>query len=95
MIYVLSDSRGHLKIGRSRALDRRLQNLQTGDADHHAILLLVVTRGAKAEACLEANFHAAFAQFRVGGGREWYADVPPVRAWCLALAHGNRTYFGF
>jgi hypothetical protein len=87
---MLEDGRGHVKVGVSDDLLRRLQNLQTGDADEHVLRMAVLVGCRELEHRLEFNFHTVFAAHRCPGGREWYDDSPAIRAWCFAVAAGRR-----
>ena len=89
MIYVIEDGRGNVKVGRTRTIAKRLQNLQTGDADCHVLWCLVQLTDEAEEIAIESLFHASFGEYRAKGGSEWYVNCPAIRCWVRALACGN------
>jgi hypothetical protein len=92
VIYVISDGNRHLKVGRATTVAKRLQDLQTGDADMHRLVGAVRLRSRVDEVLAERDFHRAFTNYRAkGGGTEWYHDHKAIRCWLRALALGNRS----
>lgn len=89
MLYFLEEGPpgiGRVKIGRSARgkLRARLQDLQTGDADRHQVILVLDVTPTKALA-LETEFKQRFAAAMVRPHSEWFHRTREVMTWLRAL----------
>ena len=72
MLYAVADGHGHIKIGFTRSLQKRLRTIQAYQA--LPVTLIASWPGSPQD---ETAFHAAASAMRVQG--EWYTDCPSIR----------------
>jgi len=72
-LYAIADSHGHIKVGFTRNLKRRMRAIRTHQAQ--PIELIATWSGDRRD---EACFHTSASQFRTHG--EWYRDSKEIRA---------------
>lgn len=76
-IYFLQSVKiGHIKIGYTWDLVRRLHTNQTGSADDLKYLLVIPMSGEEKAKTVEAEIHAQFKSFRMNG--EWFRPDKPL-----------------
>lgn len=80
MIYFISDSAGHMKIGKTNDISRRMRDLQTGNSNN--LILCATILGLKHQvANLEKQLHEYFHFCNTYG--EWF-EYGPVNEWLIA-----------
>lgn len=80
-IYVISDNRGKIKVGRSIDPQKRIMSLQTGSTELLTLVLVVKHRGDD-----ERRLHALLSRHRISG--EWFHDRLETR---LIIIHALRV----
>jgi hypothetical protein len=78
--FVLNESSGDIKIGKTTNIKGRMSGLQNGSAQKLCLLHLV-------NEDREAEFHRRFAHIRIPGG-EWFQGTPILRNFVDALKEG-------
>lgn len=77
-VYFIADESGRVKIGMSDNAHKRLEDLQTANADELTIVREIPCDNMGEAMILEDNLHSIFGDYHVRG--EWY-DQDAVEAW--------------
>ena len=69
-VYFIEDEHDHIKIGMSNSLDRRIDAIQTGNADKLKLYYAFIVRNRKDALQLEKEMHNLFSKHKIR--REWF-----------------------
>lgn len=76
-IYFITDGIGHIKIGVTDAPERRIKQLQTGNANFLEIIFQIETDSMEEAYEVEALLHEMFSDNRING--EWFEEKPVIK----------------
>ena len=91
-VYFITDSHGHIKIGKADDVFKRLKELQTGNPYRLSTLLTVMVQSPTEAFNLEQELHNRFNGYRLEG--EWFKEAPVLELIDTDIVKLNRFEFG-
>lgn len=91
-VYFITDSHGHIKIGKADDTYKRLNELQTGNPYKLSILLTVMMTSVNDAFSLEQELHKLFKDYQLEG--EWFEEEPVLNVIDTDIVKLNKFQFG-
>ncbi len=91
-VYFITDSHGHIKIGKTDDVVKRLSELQTGNPFKLSIILTIMLKTIEDAFSLENALHRKFKDYQLEG--EWFEEGPVLQFIDKDIVQLDRFQFG-